>query len=186
MFKIFIITVSLISTTVIFSAHKYKRIISIGGSVTEIIYQLGELDKVIASDTSSIYSDLAKKMVKVGYWMRLSSEGILSQGPDLVIASSKSKQPNVYAQIKDKPTVKVAYHKIRQIAKVLGKKKRGEWLIKRLKKKLDQAKKLISKIKNQRILFIYARGLNTLMVSGQDTQVATMIVDRRRKCGTRL
>ena len=137
-FKFIVTLIFFVSINSALFAHKYKRIISVGGGITEIIYQLGEFDKLIASDTSSVYPKAAQKMKKIGYWMRLSSEGILALKPDLLIASSQSqaKQANVYQQIqdagvpviqiKDEPSLIGAYAKIRQIAKVLGKEKKGE------------------------------------------------------------
>ncbi len=170
------------------SAHaaSYKRIVTVGGSITEIVYQLDEIKKVVGTDTSSIYPTSAKKLPKVGYWMRLSAEGILSLKPDLVLASSQSKQPNIYEQladagvkeikIDDNPSVKGAYQKISQIAKVLGKEKKGRALIAGIKKKLAKNQRKLAKLKKKpRVLFIYARGNKTLMVSGRATAAHEMI-----------
>ena len=158
MFKKTIITLVLLFAGSGLSAQKYTRIVSIGGSITEIIHQLGELDNVIASDTSSVYPDKAKNMPKVGYWMRLSSEGILSLRPDLVIASTQSKQPNVYQQlkdagvrvvrIKDEPNVPGTYGKIKQIAKIFNKEKKAEKLIQKIRSGLNKAK--INRKKNEK------------------------------------
>jgi len=63
-----------------------KNILSIGGSVTEIIYALGEGDRVIARDTTSSYPAEVETLPNVGYMRALSPEGVLSVAPGLIIS----------------------------------------------------------------------------------------------------
>ena len=63
------------------------RIVSIGGSITEIVYALGKGEWVVGRDTSSYYPDAVKAIPTVGYVRQLNPEGILSLRPSLVIAS---------------------------------------------------------------------------------------------------
>lgn len=63
------------------------RIVALGGDVTEIIYALGEGDRVVATDSTSVFPADAAGKPKVGYVRRLSAEGVLSTEPDLVIIS---------------------------------------------------------------------------------------------------
>ena len=169
------------------SVVAYERIVTIGGSITEIVYSLGGGKKIVGSDTSSVYPEAAKKTAKVGYWMRLSSEGILSLKPDLILASSQSKQPNVYAQLRDagvkvvkiddRPSVEGAIFKIQKIAKTIGKTRQSKRIINRIKKKAIQVKKCVAKKKTHpKILFIYARGTRTVMVGGVHSSADSMIV----------
>ena len=169
------------------SVAAYERIVTIGGSITEIVYSLGGGKKIVGSDTSSVYPEAAKKTAKVGYWMRLSSEGILSLKPDLILASSQSKQPNVYAQLRDagvkvikiddRPSVEGAIFKIQKIAKTIGKTRQSKRIINRIKKKAIQIKKRVAKKKaHPKILFIYARGTRTVMVGGVHSSADSMIV----------
>ena len=169
------------------SVVAYERIVTIGGSITEIVYSLGGGKKIVGSDTSSVYPEAAKKTAKVGYWMRLSSEGILSLKPDLILASSQSKQPNVYEQLRDagvkvvkiddRPSVEGAIFKIQKIAKTIGKTRQSKRIINRIKKKAIQIKKRVAKKKaHPKILFIYARGIRTVMVGGAHSSADSMIV----------
>lgn len=64
-----------------------KRIISAGGSITELLYALDLGDKLIAVDSSSLYPPETFKLPKVGYFRSLSAEGLLSLNPDLIIAA---------------------------------------------------------------------------------------------------
>ncbi|MEJ8560499.1 ABC transporter substrate-binding protein [Yoonia sp. GPGPB17] len=65
-------------------------IVSVGGPITEIIYALGEEDRIVARDTTSVFPEAVNDLPDVGYMRRLSAEGVLSVGPDLIIARSTS------------------------------------------------------------------------------------------------
>ena len=67
-----------------------ERIISIGGSITEIVYALGEQDRLIARDTTSSYPNAVENLPDVGYMRALSPEGVLSVDPTLIIAEDGS------------------------------------------------------------------------------------------------
>ena len=67
-----------------------ERIISIGGSITEIVYALGEQDRLIARDTTSSYPNVVENLPDVGYMRALSPEGVLSVDPTLIIAEDGS------------------------------------------------------------------------------------------------
>lgn len=67
-------------------AAEPQRIVSIGGAITEILYALGEDERIAAVDTTSHYPPeaLARKP-NVGYMRQLSAEGVLSLSPDLIL-----------------------------------------------------------------------------------------------------
>src|SRR6478752_3765983 len=58
-----------------------SRLVSVGGDVTEIIYALGEENRLIARDSTSIYPEAASKLPDVGYMRALSPEGVLAVKP---------------------------------------------------------------------------------------------------------
>ncbi|WP_420003853.1 heme/hemin ABC transporter substrate-binding protein [Arenibacterium sp. LLYu02] len=64
------------------------RILSIGGSVTEILYALGVADKLVARDTTSSFPPAAEALPDVGYMRALAPEGVLSVNPDLIVAEA--------------------------------------------------------------------------------------------------
>lgn len=83
------------------SASSPQRILAIGGAVTETLYALGLEDRVVAIDTSSTYPPraLAEKP-NVGYMRALSPEGVLSVGPDLIIALDGAGPPDAVKVLK--------------------------------------------------------------------------------------
>ena len=78
-----------------------KTLITIGGSVTEIVFQLGLGDMVLAVDQSSTLPPQVKNLPQVGYIRRISSEGILSMFPELILTTTDIGPDNVVSQIKD-------------------------------------------------------------------------------------
>ncbi|MEX4009618.1 heme/hemin ABC transporter substrate-binding protein [Neoaquamicrobium sediminum] len=70
-----------------------SRIVAIGGSVTEIIYALGEEERLIARDTTSVFPEAALELPDVGYIRQLSPEGVISVDPSLIIALEGSGPP---------------------------------------------------------------------------------------------
>ena len=64
-----------------------SRIVSIGGSITEILYALGLQQKIVAVDTTSLFPPAAlQEKPNVGYMRQLSAEGVLALAPTLVLA----------------------------------------------------------------------------------------------------
>lgn len=77
------------------------RILAIGGAVTETLYALGLEDWVVAVDTSSTYPPRALgEKPNVGYIRALSPEGVLSVGPDLIIALDGAGPPDAVKVLK--------------------------------------------------------------------------------------
>ena len=79
------------------SAGPAQRIVSVGGSVTEIVYALGQQDRLVARDSTSTYPEAAQKLPDVGYVRRLSPEGLLSVDPDLIIVEDGAGPPEAVA-----------------------------------------------------------------------------------------
>ena len=85
------VTLALIASALIAlaepSAKIDKRIVTIGGAATEIVFALGAGSSIVATDLSSIYPPQARELPMVGYVRNISPEGVLSMEPDLVIAT---------------------------------------------------------------------------------------------------
>ena len=167
------------------AAGAAPRIVSIGGPVTEIVYALGAGADVVGVDTSSTYPQAATQLPQVGYQRRLSAEGVLSLQPDVVLATSDAGPPVALEHLKaavevvEIPavyTVAGAEAKIRLIAQTLGRKDQGEQLVDTLRRDLAAAAAAVRQTRSQpRVLFLYARGLGTLYVSGTGTAADAMI-----------
>ena len=82
------------------AAPPKRRLITISGSITEVVFELGAQLLLVATDTTSLYPDAAQKTAKVGYMRQLSAEGVLSLKPDAVIATTEAGPPVVIDQIR--------------------------------------------------------------------------------------
>ncbi|MEM6594072.1 MAG: ABC transporter substrate-binding protein [Pseudomonadota bacterium] len=76
-------------------ADQIDKIASAGGDITEILFEFGVGDKVVAADTTSIYPDSVNDLPRVGYVRALSAEGVLATGADLLIGSDDMGPPAV-------------------------------------------------------------------------------------------
>lgn len=74
-----------------------KRVISAGGSVTELVFALNAGENIVASDLSSLYPQEAQDLTKVGYYRQLSAEGVLSLQPTTLVAA-KGAGPEIVLQ----------------------------------------------------------------------------------------
>jgi iron complex transport system substrate-binding protein len=162
------------------------RIVSLGGSVTEIVYALGAGDAVVGVDASSLYPEAARKLPDVGYFRRVPAEGVLSLEPTVVLASAETGPPETLNQLRsagvdvyvipEESSVDGAREKIRAIASVLDRQEAADRLLREMEADLEQARRLrASSDREPRVLFVYARGAGTMQVAGRGTSAEAMI-----------
>jgi iron complex transport system substrate-binding protein len=162
-----------------------SRILTLGGPVTEIVFALGAGEKVIATDTSSYFPAQAEKLPKVGYQRSLSAEGVIAQKPSLILGTTEAGPPAAIKQIRDsgittlilpaEPTVQGAKNKILAIGKAFGLERRAEALARSIDLDLSEAKVYASSRNRPKVVFVYARGAGTLLVSGKGSSADGMI-----------
>ena len=97
-YSIYVLT--LLCFQIIFpQTNQNERIVTIGGSVTDVVFALGVGDLVVAVDQSSTLPKIVKKLPQAGYVRAISAEGILSMNPTVVLSSSDIGPPNVVKQL---------------------------------------------------------------------------------------
>lgn len=126
-----------------------QRVVTLGGSVTEIVYALGLEHVLVADDASSLYPDAARRLPKVGYYRAVPLEGVLSMSPDLVLASANAGPPATLQRLSalgvrvesvpDEPAIESLYARIRTIAALFNEQARGEALVQAIIQALEQA-----------------------------------------------
>ena len=163
------------------------RIIAIGGSITEIIYALGAEDKLVAVDSTSMYPASAlERHPDVGYMRALSAEPVLSVAPDVILAIDDAGPPEVLEQLQavgvkvltipDEPSIEGVYRKIRYIAGILGRERRGELLIRDMEQDYrDVANVLSEAAARPEVLFLLSFGLGAPLAAGRNTSAHSMI-----------
>ncbi|PID64472.1 MAG: hemin ABC transporter substrate-binding protein [Gammaproteobacteria bacterium] len=171
---------------------KAPKVVSVAGSLTEIVYALGAEKQLVGVDTTSLYPEAATKLPQVGYQRALSAEGILSLNPDLVLATDEAGPPPVLKQIEaakvDMEIIPLDYssegvvNKIRIAAKALGLEKQGEELAETFTKDLKAIQDEIATSqaeqddkKKLRVLFLLGAGKGSPMAAGTDTAANAII-----------
>ena len=162
------------------NAAATPRILSIGGDITEILYDLGQQDKIVAVDTTSLYPANALKDKKaVGYMRALSAEGVLSVNPTMIIASEQAGPPEVvtalkssgitYVDISDKPSAVGVPKKIRHVGRVIGAEPAADALAKKVESQfaaLETERKHIKTPKRAVFILAIVNGRATVGGSG--------------------
>jgi len=130
-------------------AAEPSRVVSLGGSVTEIVYGLGEGDRLVGDDLSSLYPEAAIKLPRVGYYRAVPVEGVLSLKPDLVLASEQAGPPDALKRlagvgvrvvtVSDAPSVDSLKARIRAVAEALGVAPAGERMVDEVTRELARA-----------------------------------------------
>jgi len=179
--------IGLLLASVTFAVTAQERIVSVGGSITEIIYKLGKQDLLVGTDTTSNFPEAARHTAKVGYSRALSAEGILSLDPSVVFLTKEAGPKHVIKQLKSAgvniqtlPTefsVEGVIAKIKAIAKYLNAEQQGQDLIKEVYVQVEQAQKIIDRARNKqpKILFVLSQQSGNLLVSGKNTQADGII-----------
>lgn len=157
-----------------------KQIVSVGGSVTEIIYALGEQDRLVARDTTSNYPPEVFNLPDVGYMRRLSPEGILSVNPDLIIAEEGSGPTETVELLAEAKipfvTIPVGFNregiisKVTAVATVLGVPEKGAILAAQIDEDLQKAEMAARQNPDKkRVMFVLTMNNDRFMVSGANT-----------------
>lgn len=164
------------------AAPTSQRVVSLGGSVTEIIYSLGQGSRLVADDASSSHPEAARQLPRVGYYRSVPLEGVVAQYPDLVLASENAGPPKTLTrlgslgvavrQVSDKPTLASLYQRIDQIAQALQVPNEGADLAARVRKDVALAQAIASP--SRRALVLVNR-TGPLMGAGNDTAAAAVL-----------
>ena len=160
-----------------------KRIVSLNGSVTEIIYAVGSQKELIGVDVTSTYPAAAEKLTNLGHVRKLSVESLLALNPSHVVMLEDEVSPDLKSKLeqakielvtfKHPNSVDEAKSLVKEVAKWLGKAQEADEVV----AKIDEEIKGLAKLdKKPKVLFVYARGAGTLMVAGEKTPLEKMIV----------
>ena len=168
-------------------AKDAERIVAIGGTVTEIIYALGEGDRVVAVDTTSLYPPEATSKPNIGYVRQISAEGVLSQKPDLIIAESgagpvdsvnilKASGLN-FVSIPSPPETAAIPGKIRAVGLAIGRADKAEELAKTVEASIKAIEEKVTESTGpkKKVLFALSLANGRVMAAGSQSSADAMI-----------
>lgn len=157
-----------------------QRIITAGSAITETVCALGDCDKIIASDRTSLYPSKIQQLPSIGYRSGINAEGILSLKPTLIIAEKGYVEDAVLTQLSSAGVKLIVVDRklnfedtkkiIMQISSALGREAEGRKLIAKNEAELAEVKNLLKNIATTpKVLCIYNRGTATVSMAGKET-----------------
>ncbi|WP_108396188.1 ABC transporter substrate-binding protein [Devosia submarina] len=157
-----------------------SRLVSIGASLTEIIYALGEGKKLVARDQTALYPEAAAKLPDVGYARALAPEGVLSVAPTALLVTEGSGPPEALDVLAhagvEYQTVPEGYShegilvKVRAVGQALDVREKAEALAAEIDADLKAAEARTADIaERKRVLFVLSTEGGKIQASGTDT-----------------
>ncbi|MEQ8823324.1 MAG: ABC transporter substrate-binding protein [Filomicrobium sp.] len=157
------------------------RIVSVGSDITEILYELGLGEKIVAVDTTSTFPAQAlKEKSNVGYMRALSAEGVLALAPTMILATRRAGPPEAvkalksssvkFVEVPDEHTADGILQKIAMLAEATGREKEAQRLTKTVSDAFDALNKDREAITTRkRVLFVLNASGDRMIVGGKGT-----------------
>ncbi|WP_111669280.1 heme/hemin ABC transporter substrate-binding protein [Algoriphagus litoralis] len=157
-----------------------RKIITAGGTITEVVNELGFGDQIIATDITSTFPASMQQLPSIGYRNQIKAEGILALGPDLVLIEEGYLSPDVVEQLK---AAQVEIHSFPKPVSVAGAKKlvtdlaaffevneKGEEVNAAIEKDILELNAYLSSQEDRpKAVFVMARGPETVFIAGDKT-----------------
>lgn len=177
MSRFYLFLLAFLTTT---SNWAQTRIITAGSVVTETVCALGDCDKIVASDKTSLYPPQIQDLPTIGYRSSISAEGILSLRPTVLIVEKDYVEDAVLSQLQSAKIEIVLIEQrfsfegtkeiINSIAVALNRKNEARALIAKIEGELQEAKSWIIQSKSSpRVLGVHNRGLSVVNLAGKKT-----------------
>ncbi len=157
-----------------------SRLVAIGGSLTEIIYALGEEERLIARDSTAVYPPEALELPDVGYMRAISPEGVLSIDPSAILMLEGSGPPEAI-DVLQKASIPMAVvpetfdaegilTKIETVGHAIGVEDKADQLAEETRADLAAAQALTGDVEERRrVLFVLSNQGGRLLASGTGT-----------------
>lgn len=166
-----------------------QRVVSVGGSLTEVVYALGAEASLVGVDSTSVYPSAARALPDVGYMRTLSAEGLLALAPTLILATEDAGPPAVLRQLE---LAKVPLHilrsehrfegllaRIERVGELLGRAPQAKALVERMRADWAAGQQRVQQLgqaaKPPRVLFVLAHSMAQLRISGEGTAADAML-----------
>lgn len=177
----------LFTLTAPLQAGEPRRIVSLGGDVTEIVFALGAENRLIGRDTTSTYPPQAQSLPDAGYVRALSAEGILGLRPDAVLTSAGAGPAEQMDALRASglPVVTVPeghdgdaiVAKIETVGAFLGRRAEAETLARKVRSDLDAAVAAAARPESdrRRLLFILSLAGGKIVAAGEGSSAEAIL-----------
>ena len=160
-----------------------KRVISLAPSITEIIFAIKQEKRLVAATRFSDYPEQAKLLPKVGSYVQLDLERIISLTPDLCIAVKDGNPIDIILRIEsfgipvfavDPQNFKAIIRTIHEIGMILNAPKKNLEIAKQMEHRMLTIKSKTSKLKKKPRVF-FQIGISPIVSVGTKTFIHELI-----------
>lgn len=157
-----------------------KRVVAIGGSITEIVYALGEQGRLAGRDSTSVYPEAAAALPDIGYMRAISPEGVLAIDPDGILSLEGSGPAEAIDVLRKASvpfvTVPESFDeagilaKVKAVGEALGVPEKASALTEAVKEDLDRAIAATKSVTERKtVLFVLSMQGGKILASGTGT-----------------
>lgn len=157
-----------------------QKIITAGGTITEVVDALGHGSEIIATDLTSTYPASMKELPSIGYRNQIKAEGILALGPDLVLIEEGYLSPDVITQLKASAVEIEVFAKPKSItetkalvtalAEFFQESEKAQKINQKIDSDIEKLKGFLTTNQDSpTAVFVMARGPETLFIAGDQT-----------------
>jgi iron complex transport system substrate-binding protein len=161
-----------------------KRIVALAPSITEIIFALGQQDRLKGTTQFSNYPAEAAKLPKVGSYVRLDLERIVALNPDLCIAIKDGNPKAVIDRLQslnipvfavNPRDLESLLQTIQRIGGILNASARAKSLVADMRNRMQQVESIVSRADRRPRVFIQI-GISPIISAGSNTFINELIV----------
>lgn len=176
------ILLSALCFVLLLASNAQQRIVSLNGTISEMLCALGLEKQIVGVDITSNYPDVLKSKPKLGHNRNISAEGVLALQPTIVLTTQDQLNTQLNEQLRSAGIKTIVLQQdysitgtkklLNEVAVTVGASARAKELSQQYDKQIAA---LQIKPVNKKVLFIYARGAGSMMVSGTGTSLDKII-----------
>jgi iron complex transport system substrate-binding protein len=161
-----------------------ERVVSLAPSITEIIYALGCQDRLKGATRFSDYPEEARDIPRVGSYVSLDLEKIISLNPDVCVAIKDGNPGSVIRRLEalDVPVFAVnprgidsVMGAVEHIGELLDESRRAEAVTTEMKRRIQAVETRVEVAENRPRVF-FQIGISPIVSAGNDTFIDELIV----------
>ncbi|NNL76673.1 MAG: cobalamin-binding protein [Desulfobacterales bacterium] len=161
-----------------------QRVVALAPSITEIIFALGQQDRLKGTTQFSNYPAEAAKLSKVGSYVRLDLERIVALNPDLCIAIKDGNPKGTIDRLQslnipvfavNPRNLESMMQTIQSIGAILNTSAKAKSLVEEMQNRMQQVDALVAGIERRPSVFIQI-GISPIISAGSNTFIHELIV----------
>jgi iron complex transport system substrate-binding protein len=161
-----------------------SRIVSLAPNITEIVFALGEGDRLVGVTRYSDYPDAAKQIQKVGSYVHLDLERIVSLAPDLCLAIKDGNPREAVSRLEslgipvyavDPRNLESVLEALQRIGGLLGAEDKAHGIVQGIRQRIQKVESQVRRV-NHRPRVFFQIGVSPIVSVGTHTFIHELIV----------